>query len=669
MAKLPGQPDSAVNTFFFNLADNSTNLDAEDGGFTVFGRILSGADILNYFNTFKPVTIFDRVNNSGAPTNCLFNSGQPPFDTLPVNYYGLNTPGDSNLFFVDFTFPTPPVLDTNIPTVAYVYPANNTIVTNADVVVSGTASDDVGLARIVCSITSPTYNGGAPAGNNAIGTTNWSLDFGNLPPGAYTADVVAQDGAGNLTARLESQFVVPQYPVSTSAIGPGKLSTNLTQANSVAGKTYAVKSLPAKGALFVGWTSGTNSSVDPTDSFVMPNGLQLTATFISNTLPGGIAFTYPAANASLHTNRVGVTGTVAKSAGLTTITCQFFSKTSTDSVTAPMVTTGTTTWSIPPVQLAPGPYIVEALASNAAGKTTVITEDFTVLAPMTVNITGPGKTSSTNGSYLQLGASYSIKATPNSGGQFYNWSGSSGSSLDTTVTFSMSNGLALTATFITNSLAKLVSFTYPAANSTVATNTFMLTGSVSPNVNSPQVIFQLFTGVEPVGGTQYATVTGTTWSIPMSGLKEGSYTAVAIASDSAGRQTLITENFKVNVYSTILGTYYGVFFNTNSITPTNAGFFQIEPEQLRAGEWIVAVSVYYLHIARVPTQLNGRPAATRLLPGNRGPPIRYAIRFDKRLRHGVRLCLFPGHLCLLHRLSGSYEASRQFTSRQICPES
>jgi cyclophilin family peptidyl-prolyl cis-trans isomerase len=34
-----GGPDSATNEFFFNLADNSTNLDAQNGGFTVFGEV------------------------------------------------------------------------------------------------------------------------------------------------------------------------------------------------------------------------------------------------------------------------------------------------------------------------------------------------------------------------------------------------------------------------------------------------------------------------------------------------------------------------------------------------------------------------------------------------------------------------------------------------------
>jgi cyclophilin family peptidyl-prolyl cis-trans isomerase len=42
MAKLGGDPDSATSQWFVNLADNSENLDGQNGGFTVFARVLEG---------------------------------------------------------------------------------------------------------------------------------------------------------------------------------------------------------------------------------------------------------------------------------------------------------------------------------------------------------------------------------------------------------------------------------------------------------------------------------------------------------------------------------------------------------------------------------------------------------------------------------------------------
>jgi cyclophilin family peptidyl-prolyl cis-trans isomerase len=51
MAKLPGNPNSATSEFFVNVNDNSANLDEQNSGFTVFGRVAgSGLTLLNQIN-------------------------------------------------------------------------------------------------------------------------------------------------------------------------------------------------------------------------------------------------------------------------------------------------------------------------------------------------------------------------------------------------------------------------------------------------------------------------------------------------------------------------------------------------------------------------------------------------------------------------------------------
>ena len=65
MAKLGGDPDSATNQWFFNLVDNSDNLDNQNGGFTTFGTIIGPAGL----ETIDHIASLDTVNAGGAFTN------------------------------------------------------------------------------------------------------------------------------------------------------------------------------------------------------------------------------------------------------------------------------------------------------------------------------------------------------------------------------------------------------------------------------------------------------------------------------------------------------------------------------------------------------------------------------------------------------------------------
>jgi len=72
MAKLGNDPNSATSQWFFNLSNNSANLDNQNGGFTVFGEVLSPNDL----NTVDAIASLPVVNASSV---------NPAFDTLPIN--------------------------------------------------------------------------------------------------------------------------------------------------------------------------------------------------------------------------------------------------------------------------------------------------------------------------------------------------------------------------------------------------------------------------------------------------------------------------------------------------------------------------------------------------------------------------------------------------------
>jgi len=82
MAKT-SQPDSATSQWFFNLADNSDNLDVQNEGFTAFGQVVGNG--------------MDVVDAIAALQRSSFGS---PFGELPLRSNNGGDPDDSNLVIV-----------------------------------------------------------------------------------------------------------------------------------------------------------------------------------------------------------------------------------------------------------------------------------------------------------------------------------------------------------------------------------------------------------------------------------------------------------------------------------------------------------------------------------------------------------------------------------------
>jgi cyclophilin family peptidyl-prolyl cis-trans isomerase len=101
-------PNTATNEFFFNLADNSSNLDNSTGGFTVFGKVASTSDLLTLESlvaqgtpqteTFKDTTGVSHTAgqlsstlDTRIPLNGI-SSNDPnfPSDTTPSNFEFVN---------------------------------------------------------------------------------------------------------------------------------------------------------------------------------------------------------------------------------------------------------------------------------------------------------------------------------------------------------------------------------------------------------------------------------------------------------------------------------------------------------------------------------------------------------------------------------------------------
>lgn len=103
MAKRGGDPNSASAEWFFNLADNSANLDNQNGGFTVFGQVVGGMEVLKSFNSLYKIVDSQRCLFRGiADLSCYrLDAFGDLFSDLPVNYVITRYPRYNELFFVD----------------------------------------------------------------------------------------------------------------------------------------------------------------------------------------------------------------------------------------------------------------------------------------------------------------------------------------------------------------------------------------------------------------------------------------------------------------------------------------------------------------------------------------------------------------------------------------
>ena len=86
MAKLGSNPNSATNEFFFNLADNSSNLNNQNGGFTVFGRVANASS----------QAVVDRIASAQVPSGIFIS----PWDAMPLFTSRGGTPGAANIIII-----------------------------------------------------------------------------------------------------------------------------------------------------------------------------------------------------------------------------------------------------------------------------------------------------------------------------------------------------------------------------------------------------------------------------------------------------------------------------------------------------------------------------------------------------------------------------------------
>ena len=271
MAKVADQPNSATSDWFFNLANNSATLDATNGGFTVFGRVVSGTNVLNFFN---------RTSRSLGISG-VFSA---PFGELPVAYNPTagRYPRFSEMYHVQVT-PLGGPADSTRPTLKIISPAVGARLSNGTVTVTGTASDNRGVGMVWYSL-----NNGDQT--NASGTTNWSATVAleRVGTNRFWAQSVDTGGRRSPFVSQTLFWSVPQ-PIGVQQIGSGIITGPTNGQMLELTKIYTITAAPAARHKFLNWVVTTvdltNSLTTPRVSFFMRSNMSWTATFVTNPFP------------------------------------------------------------------------------------------------------------------------------------------------------------------------------------------------------------------------------------------------------------------------------------------------------------------------------------------------------------------------------------------------
>ena len=165
-------------------------------------------------------------------------------------------------------------LDQKPPTVKFVSPAANAVVTNETLTVRGTASDN-------SSVTEVSWALGTHAFQTAAGTTSWSANV-PLEVGTNVVSVVARDVRTNASVVATRQFIrraLSQFTLHSTT--GGTVTPNLAGKTLIVGNSYMLTALPAARHLFAGWTGGLTTNAARL-VFLMQSNLVLQANFVTN---------------------------------------------------------------------------------------------------------------------------------------------------------------------------------------------------------------------------------------------------------------------------------------------------------------------------------------------------------------------------------------------------
>ncbi len=502
MARDSGNPDSATSEWFFNLGDNSS-LNTNNGGFTVFGRVVNtvsdrtGTNLLNYFNSLSDghgiaTNVLDNFEVLFTPVNIDRTSQSLVGDLFTVRASIIQGPHrvDPNHSIVRFDVITDGVLLGNIDIelfdqekpetvknfLLYVYTGvySNLVLHRADpdfVLQGGRVRIENPFSSSAFSTYIPGVNWGAITNEYSVGP-ELSNEFGTIAMARVSGQTnsASAEFFFNLANNTNLNTVDGGFTVFGRVVGTfnDHTGTNMLQKFNALSAGNGIKNvfildffeflneLPVSALHYMLSTNlsyVTNGNVIITNAITVTNDAPVQYrdlfTVRASVIQGAARETIPpSVTVNMPTNSLRTTNsslTFSGTANDNTEVARVF-------IDAPLthfVVEGKNSWTAE-VPLTPGTNHVQVRSVDYFGNLSPPVDSvifYSLPRPITLRTVGKGKVAgAVNGQILEVGVTYPLTAFPSRGYYFNGWRGSVASN-DRTIYFTMTEDADLTVRF------------------------------------------------------------------------------------------------------------------------------------------------------------------------------------------------------------------------------
>ena len=439
-----------------------------------------------------------------------------------------------------FTMTTNKTLTANFtdiakPTVAITLPtAALRILSNSTYTVKGTATDNGVVTGVFCRVNSGDWT---PASTTNV-WKSWSIPL-TLTAGSNLIQAYSSDSAGNIsaTSSVSCTYVVPGIlTVTTNGVG------TITRAPATppeVNQKYTLTAAAGVGSVFSNWT-GDVTSTNKVITFTMTSNTVICANFTDTAKPT-IVITAPTALQRIVTNGlIAVRGTAIDNKAVSDVLVQVNGGSWIDTAT----TNIWKNWSAE-VTVSARTNTIRAYSMDTTGNcstTSSVTFIYVEMGNLTIQTNGQGSVTRAPATTPELGAKYTMTATPKAGSVFTNWTYGIGGDVATNkpaITFTMPSNLVLTANFV-DTAKPTVAITYPTASIRVVTNGLViLRGTAADNSGLNGVKYQLRTGEWTNAVSTNVWKNWTAEYIPATGLNTAKVYSVDVQGNISATSTVV----------------------------------------------------------------------------------------------------------------------------------